>query len=49
MTGKINEFDTAVPLSPTSFNICMNQIITEWKEEKINEINFLRYGDIEKL
>jgi hypothetical protein len=29
--------------------MCINQIITEWKEEKINEINIFRNEDIRKL
>jgi len=33
---KINRVRHVWSFSPTSFNICINQIITEWKEEKVN-------------
>jgi len=37
------------PLSPTLFNICVNQIITEWKEEETKGIKTSRNEDIKTI
>jgi hypothetical protein len=37
---------TRLPLSPTLFNTCINQIITEWKEEQTKAIKTARNEDI---
>lgn len=47
---KINkDFDMAAPFHRLHLTYVQNQIITDWKEEKVNEINFFENEDIKKL
>ena len=44
-----NGFRQGCHISPTVLNMYINQIITEWKEEEIEEIKILRSKDIKTL